>query len=284
MRRFHVLGTGAAMESLEDQNLPFMQIAMVYALLFIVNGVRMAYSGWFLHAKWYAYMVIAMVDALAAFCLVQALKYTSVTSIGILSCSGVVLSIPLSYFVLKARFHFLHYAGAGLFMGGIVMLLLSRTSAETSGSHPILGDLLLISSSCLYTIDFVVMENYLKDSTPTYEFLCMISSFGLFFVLVASFIAGEYKYIVLPVTGVGLLRFGAFLALFFVYSLMPIVVTWSGSTVGQLSLLSGAIWSIPIRFLLLGGLGSVWWIFLIAVLLTVGGLLLYIIGGDVYVD
>lgn len=276
------LVTGAAMEDLEDRNLPISQVAMCYAMLFIVNGIVMICLGLKLQAKWYLYIVIALVDTAASYVSVHALQYTSVTSMGILSCTGVIVSIPLVYFAFEARFHLLHYIGVGLAIAGIVLLVLSDKSADSAGRHAIWGDVLLILGSCLYTVNSVVIEKTLKRNVPFSELLCMMSGFSFVFSCVAFVAAGEYKQLIPPSSRVGLLRLGAILAQFVVYSLVPFIVKWSGSTILQLSFLSTAVWAVPIRLLWLGGFGSEWWIFLISAVLTVSGVLLYVGGGNVY--
>lgn len=277
-----VRAAGAAMDALGDKNLPLTQVAATYVLIFILNALIMTYYGWSFQAKWYTYLVIAVVNSMAACSLVEAMKYSSVTSMGLLSCSGVLLSIPLSYFFLNARFSPLHYVGALSLIAGIVLLLLTDKSKDTSKSKTIWGDLLLIGSSCLYTIDSILIEKLLKETMPIYELYTVVSGYSFCFACIALTLAGEYKHIIPSSAKIGLLQSGASATQFFAYAVMPIILTWSGSTVGQLSLLSAAIWAVPVRILLLDGFGSTWWIFAIAVSLTVAGILFYIGGGDVY--
>lgn len=270
------------MEALGDQSLPMTQANLNYGALTIVYGLVMIWSRSGLHARWYVYLAIGLLDALAFVTILTGMEFTSVTSMGVLVSSGVISSIPLTYCMFKPRFRLLHYIGVVLSIAGIVLLVLSDKSAESSSPHVIWGDMLLILGNFLYAVSSILMEKVLKTKVPYSEVICMMSLFGYLFTGAILLVIGEYKRFIPSSTRIGLLRSGVVSSSFVVYSLCPAILEWSGTTVEQLSFLSTAVWAVPIKVLTLGGFGSEWWIFMVAALLTVVGILLYIAGGDVY--
>lgn len=273
---------GAALEILGDKSLPFTQAALSYGVLFVVFGVIMLSSRSGYHSKWYYYMLIGLVDAMAFCCFFYGMEFTSVTSMGVLACSGVIASIPLAFCFFRVRLNLMHYIGIGLTIGGIVLLVLSDRSKDSSSSHAFWGDLCILLGNSLYPLSAILMERALKVGVHFSEVMCLMSGFGGLFTLGMLGIVGEYKHFVPSTIKIGLLRTGSVLAEFVLYALGPAVLAWSGTTVLQLSYLSTAVWAVPVRMLFVGGFGSELWSFVLAAALTITGILLYITGGDVY--
>lgn len=277
-----LLLAGAAIEALGDDNLPITQVALSYATILIVYGVVTIHYREGLHAKWYAYLVLGLVDSMAFFCVVYGMRFTSVTSMGVLASSGVISSIPLTQFVFRGRFRFPHYAGVVLTTAGIILLVVSDKTADSSGPHVVFGDAILILGNFLYALSSIILEKVLKTNIPVYEALTMMSAFGCLSSVVGLVVAGEYKHFVPQSTRIAWLFASVVVGEFVIYTLCAPVLAWSGTTVEQISFLSTAVWAVPVRLLFFGGFGSEWWIFLISVFLTVVGILVYIAGGDVY--
>lgn len=270
------------MDALDEQNAPATQAAFSFAVLFVVYGIAMVYNRTGLHAHWYVYMAIGLIDAVAFYATTYGMYFTSVTSMGVLTSSGVISSIPLAHCVLKARFRPLHYVGVVLAMAGIILLVLADKSSDSSGDHVVVGDVLILLGNFLYTLSAIVIEKVLKTSIPFHEVLCMLSAYACVASVAVFFAIGEYKYFVPLFTKIGLLRSVAIVTKVGIYSLLPPILAWSGTTVMQLSFLSTSIWAVPLRLVFFGGFGSEWWIFMMAAVVTAVGILLYIIGGNVY--
>ncbi|GMH43555.1 hypothetical protein BSKO_11477 [Bryopsis sp. KO-2023] len=279
-----ILGSlgGSATEGLGKENLPMTQTAFQYVLLLAVNGALMLiYRKKFVN-KWYSYLGIAGMDVLATYSTIAALSYTTITSWSLLTPAGVLVCVPLSHYILKARYTFFHYIGIAVALVGMGMLLLSDNGDEGAGSNPLLGDFLILLGSALYSANSIWMEKVLKANAPSRELLCMMGAFGILYASIGVFLLGEHESSWASTNETGLLRFSAVFATFCFYCLYPIVLAWSGATVMQLSMLGMSIWSVPLRMMFFGGFGEHWWAFAIATVLSVGGMALYAWAGDVY--
>lgn len=281
----HCLGIpctlGTAMEALKEQNLPVTQIAMSYVLLFVSNGVLMLWFQQGLHSKWYNYLGMSVCDAFATYCTVSAMAYTSVISWSVLSPTGVILCIPLSHFVLGTRHRLLHYLGVILTVMGIALLIVFERSGGSSGSNALRGDGLILIGAFLYSANSIWVEKVLRAGAPQYELLWAMSGFGLSLAIAGIFLLGENHAQFAPTNREGLLRGGAIAAQFALYSCMPVVVHWSGATVMQLSLLGAAVWAVPFKYIFFDGLGPHWWVFALSAALSILGIAVYTLTGDV---
>lgn len=71
----------------------------------------------------------------------------------------------LSYLVFRARYRLAHVGGAGLSVCGLAVLLLSdRGQTGSSGTNPVLGDLLVIAGAALYAVGNVMQESLLGEA------------------------------------------------------------------------------------------------------------------------
>lgn len=72
--------------------------------------------------------------------------------------------MALSYVVFRARYRLGHVGGAGLSVCGLAVLLLSdRGQDGSSGTRPLLGDLLVIAGAALYAVGNVMQESLLGE-------------------------------------------------------------------------------------------------------------------------
>lgn len=123
---------------------------------------------------------------------------------------------------------------------------------DHQGANPALGDSLVILSSFLYASSNIGQEYVVKERTST-EFLAMIGLFG-------SVVSGiQSAALEIPEitkadwdTMLILNWIGFALDLFFMYSLVPVLMSWSSATVFNLSLLTADVYTLLYGVLVLG--------------------------------
>ena len=71
---------------MQGVSLPAAQSLINYVGLGLVYGSLLAWRRQRPKAEWYKYAVLAMADVLANFCVVEAYRYTSLTSVTLLDC------------------------------------------------------------------------------------------------------------------------------------------------------------------------------------------------------
>lgn len=75
-------------------SLPASQSVLNYACLAVVYCILLLRRGKRLQSAWYKYAALAAVDVLANFCLVEAYRYTTLTSVTLLDCFTVPCTLP----------------------------------------------------------------------------------------------------------------------------------------------------------------------------------------------
>ncbi|KAK9288195.1 hypothetical protein L1049_016644 [Liquidambar formosana] len=221
-------------------NAPTSQSFLNYVLLAVVYGGIVLYRSKALKAKWYYYVILALVDVEANFLVVKAYQYTSLTSVMLLDCFSIPCVIILTWLFLKTKYRFRKFIGVAVCVAGLVVVVFSdvHASDRARGSNPIKGDLLVIAGSMLYAVSNV-SEEFLVKSADRVELMGMLGLFGAIFSACQITILerNELKSIhwsagaVLPFIG-----FAA--AMFLFYSSVPILLKISGSTMLNLSLLT----------------------------------------------
>ncbi|KAA8531353.1 hypothetical protein F0562_006062 [Nyssa sinensis] len=260
-------------------NAPTSQSFLNYVLLAVVYGVIVIYRRQALKAKWYYYVLLALVDVEANFLVVKAYQYTSITSVMLLDCWSIPCVIVLTWLFLKTKYRFRKFTGVAICVAGLVVVIFSDVHSKdrSSGSNPLKGDLLVITGSMLYAISNV-SEEFLVKNADRVELMAMLGLFGA--IVSACQISilerNELKSInwsagaVLPFIG-----FAA--AMFLFYSAVPILLKISGSTMLNLSLLTSDMWAVLIRIFAYHE--KVDWMYFIAFAAVAVGLVVYS-GGD----
>lgn len=260
-------------------NAPTSQSFLNYVLLFLVYGGTLLYRRKVLKAKFYYYILLAIVDVEANFLVVKAYQYTSLTSVMLLDCWSIPSVIFLTWFFLKTKYRFRKYIGVAICVAGLVVVVFSdvHSNDRSGGSNPLKGDMLVIAGSTLYAISNVSEEFFVK-SADRVELMGMLGLFGA--IISACQISilerNELKSIhwsagaVIPFIGFAL-------AMFLFYSGVPILLKISGSTMLNLSLLTSDMWTVLIRIFAYHQ--KVDWMYFIAFGTVAVGLVIYS-GGD----
>ncbi|XP_058102338.1 uncharacterized protein LOC131246337 isoform X2 [Magnolia sinica] len=230
-------------------NAPTSQSFLNYVLLAIVYGSMLIHRRKALQMKWYYYLMLAIVDVEGNFLVVKAYQYTSLTSVMLLDCWTIPSVIFLTWMFLKTKYRLRKFVGVGVCVAGLVMVVFSDVHAHdrAGGSNPVKGDMLVIGGSMLYAISNV-SEEFLVKSGDRIELMAMLGSFGAVISACQISILERNELQSIHWTASAVLPFIGFaLAMFFFYSLVPILLKMSGSTMLNLSLLTSDMWAVFIR-------------------------------------
>ncbi|XP_062179194.1 uncharacterized protein LOC133883826 isoform X2 [Phragmites australis] len=230
-------------------NVPTSQSLLNYILLAVVYGTILLHRGKPLQMKWYYYLILGLVDVEANYLVVKAYEYTSLTSVMLLDCWAIPAVIFLTWIFLKTKYRFRKYSGVAICVAGLVLVVFSDVHAgdRAGGTSPVKGDILVIAGATLYAISNV-SEEFLVNASDQIELMGMLGLFGALISAcqISIFERSEIKSIHWNVGSV-VPFIGFALAMFMFYSLVPILLKISGSTMLNLSLLTSDMWAILIR-------------------------------------
>ncbi|PNT51190.1 hypothetical protein POPTR_002G230600v4 [Populus trichocarpa] len=260
-------------------NAPTSQSFLNYVFLAIVYGSIMFYRKQALKAKWYYYAILSLVDVEANFLVVKAYQYTSITSVMLLDCWSIPSVMVLTWFFLSTKYRFKKIAGVAVCVAGLVMVVFSdvHTGDRSGGSNPRKGDALVIAGATLYAISNV-SEEFLVKNADRVELMSLLGFFGAIIsaIQISILERNEVKSIHWS-AGAALPFFGFSVAMFLFYSLVPILLKISGSTMLNLSLLTSDMWAVVIRIFAYHE--KVDWMYFVAFAAVAVGLIVYS-GGD----
>ncbi|KAK9668665.1 hypothetical protein RND81_13G076400, partial [Saponaria officinalis] len=231
-------------------NAPTSQSFLNYVLLGIVYGSVMFLKKQQLKAKWYYYVILGLVDVEANFLVVKAYQYTSLTSIMLLDCWAIPCVILLTWLFLKTKYGWRKFLGVAICVVGIVLVVFSDVHTDERkerGSDPLKGDLLVLAGATLYGVANV-SEEFLVKNTDRVELMALLGVFGAIIsaIQIAILERSELKSIHWS-AGAALPFAGFSVAMFLFYSLVPVLLQISGSTMLNLSLLTSDMWAVLIR-------------------------------------
>ncbi|XP_061367642.1 uncharacterized protein LOC133310691 [Gastrolobium bilobum] len=276
-----ITSTGFTSDQLAKKgiNAPTSQSFLNYVLLAIVYGSILIYRRKALKAKWYYYILLGLVDVEANFLVVKAYQYTSLTSVMLLDCWSIPSVMLLTWLFLKTKYRLKKITGVIVCIAGLVLVVFSdvHSGDRAGGSNPRLGDLLVIAGSTLYAISNV-SEEFLVKNADRVELMAMLGLFGgiISFIQIMILERKELKSIHWS-AGAALPFVGFSVAMFMFYSLVPILLKISGSTMLNLSLLTSDMWAVVIRIFAYHD--KVDWMYFVAFGAVTIGIVIYS-GGD----
>lgn len=150
-----------------------------------------------LRAPWYFYFVLAFLDVEAMYLTYLAYRYTSLTSITILSSMSIPTCVVFSRLILKRKYDIWHFFGILSCLTGLVISVFSdmlavdgdadsvktnndnglRHSPSFSVGGQVHGDLLALAGAALFGLNDTISETFVKKINAT-EYLGMIGVFG----------------------------------------------------------------------------------------------------------
>ncbi|XP_056161433.1 uncharacterized protein LOC115688565 isoform X2 [Syzygium oleosum] len=230
-------------------------------------------------ARWYYYVILAVVDVEANFLVVKAYQYTSITSVMLLDCWSIPSVMLLTWLFLSTKYRFKKIAGVLVCVAGLVMVVFSDVHAgdRSAGSSPRKGDALVIAGATLYAVSNV-SEEYLVKNANRVELMSMLGLFGAIISAIQISILERNELKSIHWTAGAALPFVGFsLAMFLFYSFVPILLKINGSTMLNLSLLTSDMWAVLIRIFAYHE--KVDWMYFVAFAAVAVGLVIYS-GGD----
>jgi len=148
-----------------------------------------------LHTPWYTYLLLAILDVEANYLAMLSFQHTSLSSSMLLTSLSVLSTVLLRQVIFRSA----KYGRKQLFgvfmclVGGLLWLRAEVDRDLTSDSLDALhstrqphtgivyGDLLALSAACLYGLNDVLAEYYVKSSNDRVEYLGMLGFFGTLF-------------------------------------------------------------------------------------------------------
>lgn len=257
-------------------NAPTSQSFLNYVLLALIFGAVVIFRKKALKAKWYFYVILGLVDVEANFLVVKAYQYTSLTSVMLLDCWAIPCVIIFTWLFLKTKYGWKKLVGVVICVVGVVMVVLSDVHAQDrkdQGSNPLKGDLLVIAGATLYAVSNV-SEEFLVKNADRNELMAMLGVFGAIIsaIQISILERSELKSIHWS-AGAALPFVGFSVAMFLFYSLVPVLLKMSGSTMLNLSLLTSDMWAVLIRIFAYHQ--KVDWLYFLAFGATAVGLIIY---------
>lgn len=256
-------------------NAPTSQSFLNYVLLALIYGAVVLYRRKALQLKWYYYLLLAIVDVEANFLVVKAYQYTSLTSVMLLDCWTIPSVIFLTWMFLKTKYRMKKFVGVALCVVGLIVVVFSDVHANdrTDGSSPIKGDILVIVGSMLYAAANV-SEEYMVKNGDRIQLMAMLGLFGAIVSAGQIAILEREELKSIKWTAGAILPFIGFaIAMFLFYTIVPVLLKLSGSTMLNLSLLTSDMWAVLIRIFAYHE--KVDWMYFIAFAAVTVGLIVY---------
>lgn len=202
------------------------------------------------------YLLVAFIDVQAKTLLTTSYQFTFLISTQLLDCVGIPIALALSCLSLGIRFRFVHILGVSVCLLGVGCLVwadIDGTTTKTiNGQNQMVGDMLCLGASILFSVVFVLEELAVKTLLDSVEFLGMLGLFG-------SIICGSQMYLLERHALVQvnwenkeilLLLLIYAIAQFVLYSLVAVVIRNSGATALQLYLLTSDFYTLIVGIVL----------------------------------
>ena len=228
-----------------------------------------------------------MIDTQANYLIVQAFRYTSLTSVTLLDCAAIPFSMALSRAALGGAYARGHVAGGVVSISGLAILVLAdvggaRGSGE-GGANPPLGDFLVLCAALLYAASNVLQEAALLDGASTAEVLARLGGFGAI-VSGALCLALEYEDLskLRAAAGPGVCSSSRRSRCAVREYSPPEVLRRCGAAAFNVAMLSSDLWAAAARVAFFGGFGG--WIaslsFFASLVTVAAGLVMFAAAGD----
>ena len=291
----------------QGTSIPAFQTWFNYVLLNLIytsyTVYRYGFKGWgklILKDGW-KYLILSFLDVEGNYFTVLAYRYTTILSAQLINFWAIVLVVVISFFFLHVRYHLTQITGILICVGGMGILLASdhiigSNGGDISRGKQLKGDLFALVGATFYGMSNVA-EEFLVSKRPLYEVVGQLGFWGMIINGVQAGIFDRASFRSATWDGaVGGYIIGYTLCLTIFYSLAPIMFRLASAAFFNISLLTGNFWSVKAvltlalltntvnRGVVIGvkvfGL-SIHWMYPIAFVLIMGGLVVYFIGKKV---
>lgn len=207
--------------------------------------------------RWWKYFLVAFADVEANYLIIKAYSLTIMTTIQVIDAFILPITLILSYFFLKLRYKRNNVLGViGCLCGcGLIVTadyLVHLESGDASGKHRISGDILCFMASILYAVSNVASEFYIKENSKL-EYLSMIGFFGTLISIVQMFTAERTELtqlIQFNNLAIWVLFLLESLAMFLIYSIIPLVLEISSAAFLNVNMLTSDFYSVLVGIFL----------------------------------
>eukprot|EP00986_Skeletonema_menzelii_P006442 scaffold2430_cov146-Skeletonema_menzelii.AAC.14 len=136
-----------------------------------------------IHAKWYYYALVALVESQAYYLIFVAFRYTSFTFVYVSDALAIPSAMIFTKLIIKRGYLWMHLIGGAICMAGIVVNTASDMSLQDGLEHTaslehIRGDLYAVLGAVLLGLDDVLSEILVTDYGGVTEMLFMKGLFG----------------------------------------------------------------------------------------------------------
>jgi solute carrier family 35 protein F1/2 len=231
------------------------------------------------------YFILSFLDVEGNYFTVLAYRYTNVLSAQLINFWSIVCVVTISFFLLRVRYRPLQIAGILICCGGMGVLLASDKIQGTNDYGPenaLKGDLFALLGATLYGISNV-FEEWFVSKRPVYEVLSFLGIFGVCINGVQAGIFDRHSFQGAAWNGqVAGWLVGYTLCLCLFYSLAPLILRMGSAAVFDVNLLTANFWGVIIGTRVFGQV--VHWMYPIAFVLIVCGLVIYFLAGSILGD
>mmetsp|Transcript_8969 Transcript_8969/g.17311 ORF Transcript_8969/g.17311 Transcript_8969/m.17311 type:complete len:312 (+) Transcript_8969:242-1177(+) len=269
-------GVFASLLILLGLELSLFELLVFYALLSMIYTPILIYKKLKISLGDLWRMLLASItDSQGNFFTVLAYRYTSITSVFILSNSSVPIVFVLSYIFLKKKFHKYEVIGVCIALAGILCVILSDLKVEGwVWTGYFAGDVMVLIGTTLYCITNVWQEYQMKAGLHPFKWLSLIGSFAAVIMLIESMSLelSDIKRLVLPEEFGCIFGFaGCLLSL---YSIAPYYFEAYGATVYNLSMLTTSLYALIFQVLFIG-VYSTDWLYFVGIGFVIIGIVVY---------
>ena len=217
------------------------------------------------------YVLIALLDVLANYCLIKAYQYTDLLSISLLNRLSIPIVMALSWYFLGSKYQFKHYLGMLICVSGSMLVVYIDFNKKT-GHAGWIGDILCVLGASLYAMANVLQEYLVKEFTIQ-EYLTSIGGYGFLFSFVLMGI--EYKELLnFHIDYLGILYLAVFaLSMFLLYSFVPRLIIKSSATMFNLSILTSDVYNLVVGVYIFGL--ELTWLYAVAFIVIMVGLAIF---------
>jgi len=267
-----------------EWSLPATQTFFVYfALMSIYTPLTLykygvaAWAGMLKTDGW-KYAILGTIDVFGNFATVFGFRYTNLLSCLLLGAWATPVSMVVTFFLCKARYHWTQLLGVCICLAGLGVLVASdmRTSKDWGYTNKVKGDLFILLGATLYGLSNGI-EEFLVRGRPHYE---VVGALGLVGFIVNGILVGGYEHA--SVYGanwsgrnVGLL-FAYISAMVILYSVAPLLFRYASAPFYNLSLMTSDFFSLLFGLFLFKY--KPYFLYFIAYPMVVIGLITYAVG------
>ncbi|MCJ1465522.1 hypothetical protein MMC07_004140 [Pseudocyphellaria aurata] len=275
----------------EGTSIPSFQNLFNYILLTLIYTSYTIYSYGF--KKWFRmlatdgwkYFILSFFDVQGNYFTVLAYRYTTILSAQLINFWAIVLVVLLSSTLLRVRYHPAQIVGIVVCIGGMGILLGSDHITGSSNYGPVSrgnqlkGDLFALLGATFYGMSNLT-EEFLVSKRPLYEVVGQMGFWGMLIIGTQAGIFDRDSFRTATWNGpVGGYLVGFTLCLTLFYSVAPLVFRLASAAYFNISLLTTNFWGVVIGVRVFGY--HVHWMYPIAFVCIVGGLVIYNVGKQV---